>query len=305
MQPRRMSTPRHFACTSCGKCCDRGPEIELGEAAALSSSFITRALFRVHSLPLYAQSRRGKLWGDQQDSLLSPQSALEETREHLARFAVRSEVDKAQGRTLHLTISALTLDPATGSCPALVANRCGIYAHRPHTCRTVPLHYSRPVSSLVGYLDSFVATPGYRCQIGRAAPTVLNGLEITCSEIADARADALAQACADHAWKTEIARLMEQPDEAAKLGLPSSAEVRKNSEAGSASLVAMLGPWRVAQQIGTLTKSQFSAACRAQYDLIQSETMRCNDPTVFASLQQLLEEYRRQVAGPTLPALSR
>ena len=45
-----QSEARRFACTSCGRCCDRGPEMELGEATRLADTFITALLFRVHSL---------------------------------------------------------------------------------------------------------------------------------------------------------------------------------------------------------------------------------------------------------------
>ena len=42
---------RRFACTQCGKCCNRAPEVELGEAAALADVFVWQLLFRLYSLP--------------------------------------------------------------------------------------------------------------------------------------------------------------------------------------------------------------------------------------------------------------
>ena len=48
-----MTAPsRHFACTQCGKCCDRAPEVELGEAAALADVFVWQLLFRLYSLQI-------------------------------------------------------------------------------------------------------------------------------------------------------------------------------------------------------------------------------------------------------------
>ena len=46
---------RHFACTACGKCCTRGPEMELSEATRLADVFITRLMFKLHRLPLDAR----------------------------------------------------------------------------------------------------------------------------------------------------------------------------------------------------------------------------------------------------------
>ena len=42
---------RRFACTQCGQCCNRPPEVELGEAAALADVFVLRLLMRIYSLP--------------------------------------------------------------------------------------------------------------------------------------------------------------------------------------------------------------------------------------------------------------
>ena len=42
---------RRFACTQCGKCCNRSPEVELSEAAALADVFVFRLMFRLYFLP--------------------------------------------------------------------------------------------------------------------------------------------------------------------------------------------------------------------------------------------------------------
>jgi Fe-S-cluster containining protein len=275
--------------------------MEIGEAASLAGAFVTRALFRLHSLPLQDQGRRATQWYAGQTSTLPLRATLEETRNHLAHFAVRTEIDRASGRVLYLTISALTLDPAPGRCPALSGALCGIHPDRPLTCRTVPLHYSRPVSSLTGYLDGFVQTPTYICDPSSDAPRVLADGKIVDMQMLAARRAAFAQAEADRAWKAEIVRLIENPDDAAAASLPSYGEVRRHSEAGSVSLVPMLAAWRVARRMGLLSAPAFADLCRQQAKLIQSESSRCTDPAAFADLQAILPGYERE-ASPAAAA---
>ena len=44
-------TVSRFACTQCGKCCNRSPEVELSEATSLADTFVFRLMFRLHWLP--------------------------------------------------------------------------------------------------------------------------------------------------------------------------------------------------------------------------------------------------------------
>jgi hypothetical protein len=46
------SQPRRFDCKDCGKCCDKGPEIENVEAESLAGNFILFTLFKNHSRQL-------------------------------------------------------------------------------------------------------------------------------------------------------------------------------------------------------------------------------------------------------------
>ena len=68
---------RRFACTVCGSCCNRGPEMELGEAATLADRFILSLLFKVHSLPLDDRSERAAAWYRQHGSRIPLRPALE------------------------------------------------------------------------------------------------------------------------------------------------------------------------------------------------------------------------------------
>ena len=135
---------RRFACTACGNCCNRGPEMELSEATALAGTFVTSILFKAHSVPIDARSDAARTWWRTQASRIPIGPALEERRRHLSQFASRKRTDKAGGRHVFLTMSAIVEDDGSGRCPALAAdNLCSIYESRPLTCRTVPLHYSR------------------------------------------------------------------------------------------------------------------------------------------------------------------
>ena len=161
---------RRFACTSCGACCNRSPEVELSEAAALADVFVFRLMFRLYSLPRTFESGR------------SPSESAEifyQKKRLLAAHAARkyAVMIMRDGRRVehvqYLMISALALDTRSGACAALSGGRCGIYDRRPLGCRAVPFHYSRADALAESDLDAFVATPGYACETGESAPVVL------------------------------------------------------------------------------------------------------------------------------------
>ena len=164
-----------FACTGCGACCNRPPEVELSEAAALSDVFVFRLMFRLYELPRtfsgYLAARAG----------IGRPEVFYELKRLLAAFAARRSARKrrhgakAIEYTQYLVISALALDTRFGACPALSGGRCGIYDRRPLACRAVPFHYSRPETLAEVDLATFVETPGYRCDTSAEAPVVLAG----------------------------------------------------------------------------------------------------------------------------------
>jgi Fe-S-cluster containining protein len=285
---------RRFACTACGQCCNRGPEIELGEATSLAGVFITNLLLKVHSLPLATDPRGTVRWWKTQGSTLPARAALDETRRHIGYFSSQDRLDKGQRRTRHLELSALTLDTAIGRCPALVGKLCGIYDNRPLGCRTVPMHYSRPQSVLAHYLDRFVATPQFGCNTAPEAPIVFNR-QVVDPAIQRARDDAFAIAQTDRRWKDSLVALMRCPDAAAAHGLPSYEAVLRNADAGSATTVPMRVAWRVARGAGLLSDHDFRAVCLAQLRLIEAELAR-NPGAAFAEeLTEMLADYRDEL----------
>ncbi|MBX7200926.1 MAG: YkgJ family cysteine cluster protein [Rhodospirillaceae bacterium] len=259
---------RHFACTACGKCCTRGPEMELSEATRLADVFITRLMFKLHSLPLDARSARVTLWAKREGSILPARKALAEARAWITRFSLHDETDAINERSLHLTLSALPVHGGPG-CPALAGDRCGIYARRPACCGTVPFHYSRAPSTLGAYLDAFVRTPGHACDTSKAAPKVLRGGALAGPALVQLRGDGVALAAADRPWKAAIAALVRSAD-AGRAGLPSYAEILRNAATG-ATTVPMLAAWRVARREGFMTVPAFEDVCRKQTMLLRAQ----------------------------------
>ena len=138
-----MTTPiQRFACTQCGKCCNRSPEVELSEAAALADTFVFRLMFCLFSLP-------DRLNGCTADAKQANASEAFYERKRLLNAIAASKSSKKVTRrgktadyTQYLIISALTLDGGSGTCSALKGGRCSIYERRPFACRTAPFHYS-------------------------------------------------------------------------------------------------------------------------------------------------------------------
>jgi Fe-S-cluster containining protein len=281
---------RHFSCTSCGKCCDRGPEMELGEATALADKFITRATFKLHSLPLDARTPRAAVWWKTQGSSLPMRKALDEAHRHMAHFSVSDKIDRANQRSLHLTISALPFHLERGKCPALSGEQCAIYEIRPLTCRTVPFHYSRPQSTLTSYLDSLVGTPGYRCNTTRDAPQIFQSGSVVDSFLDTARKEAVILNRAERPWKEAIVAVLNSPD-ASKEGFPTYQDIVRNSDIG-ATTVSMRAAWIIARRMGILTQSRFDDVCEKQVRLLQAELgRRSTEPQQAGMFGDMLQDY--------------
>lgn len=259
---------QYFGCTACGKCCDRGPEVELSETLALSRHFIFRLLFKLHSVPKDHRSEAAMSWWKAQGSLLPVRKAIEEASSDLSSISVHESGGS------HLTISAIAMEGRDGSCPSLSDGACGIYEIRPMSCRTVPFHYSRSDSTLARYLGDFVRTPGYRCDSAAGAPVVVDAGRLVDQGFIEARRGAVALRESDRAWRAAIAEAMGR-DKA----LPSYDMVEKNQRAGATS-APILPAWRIAVERGLISPSQFRAACRNQRRLIGRRMLK----DLFATL---------------------
>lgn len=277
-----------FACTQCGACCNRSPEVELSEAAALADVFVFRLMFRLCQLP---RTLAGYLESGTA-SAGSPEGFYQSKR-LLAAFAARKtrakhrQNGKAIDSTNYLIISALTLDTGAGACAALAGGRCTIYARRPLACRTVPFHYARPEALAGRDLAVFVATPGYACDTSAAAPIVLEGGRIVDPETRQARSDALGLAEADRRWEEAILRRMRSGSS----DLPSLREIGADAQFG-ATTVSMRLAWQIAAEAGMISAEQCRALIAAQATVIDRElaSARCT-PAARETLGQMRAEY--------------
>ena len=280
---------RHFACTQCGKCCDRAPEVELGEAAALADVFFWQMLFRLYSLP---RSIADFPAGGAPRELAAAQ--FFESRKLLDAFAAhtfhaKAVVDgKPQQRTFYLTISALAFDPPGAGCPALDGPLCSIHPRRPLTCRSVPLHYSRTLSFAAEDLDRFTATPGYACATGIDAPLVLEGGKVVDHDIAAARENAAALAQRDAPWKAALVKAMKRGDPR----VPTLVQVEQNAARGALTAPMRAG-WEIAAEAGLLEPDQLEdlrQRQRAALDRLSAS------PAINLASAQAIAEQRRTLA---------
>lgn len=254
---------RHFACTQCGKCCNRPPEVEMGEAATLADVFVWQMLFRLYSLPR-------NLADYLQPGMQREQASAEffESKRLLGQFAAYSWNGKVrQGgrfeeRTFTLAISALALDPGGGACGALGPDgHCGIYERRPFSCRSVPLHYSRGGAFAVEHYDKFLTLPGHACDSSANAPVLVDAGKIADPAILAARAEALAQAEADRRWKAVLVKAMKT----GRHGLPTLRQVEENAARGALTTSMRFG-WQIAVEAGLLCASEYGALLAKQRD---------------------------------------
>lgn len=288
---------RRFACTQCGACCNRSPEVELSEAAPLADVFVFRLMFRLYELPRSYVAARGGTGSAEQ---------IYESKRLLDAFAARKsprkyvQGGKAVDYVQYLTMSALTLDAGTGACGALAAGRCTIYARRPLACRTLPFHYSRPEAAAQANLDAFVATPGYRCDTTPAAPVVMEAGRIVGPDWRGARADAVEQARQDRRWRELILRAMKA--NAFGPSLPGLGDIERNAAFG-ATTTSMRVAWQIAANAGLMTEEQCVALVAAQSAAIDRSLRSPCAPATRETLVEMRAEYRALLERAKGPAL--
>jgi Fe-S-cluster containining protein len=277
---------RRFACTQCGKCCDRSPEVELSEAAPLADVFVFRLMFRLNTLPKVPDRSRSE----------STHAFYERKRlfnAHAARaYPTRRVRDGKPAEYInYLMISALATDAGRGACAALSDNRCGIYDRRPLGCRTVPFHYSRSEASAERDLAQFVGTPGYACNVGATAPIVLDGAVIVDEQTKAARSKALALAEADRAWKEAIVRRMKNGS-AHAASLPALRHIEANAQFGALTS-SMRVAWEIAVEAGLMTNTACRALIGLQIETIDRELPRTSNAADYQTLREMSVEYRQ------------
>lgn len=294
---RVSSSERHFACTQCGKCCNRSPEVELSEAAGLSDIFVFRLMFRLYWLPSQVGDYRTGGERATNSSLV-----YFEKKRLLNAFAARKYSAKAmrEGRsvayTKYLVISALALDTIDIQCSALIEKRCGIYDRRPLGCRSVPLHYSRVEALAYSDLEAFVGTSGYQCDSSVSARLILKDGRIANPQIAAARSQAMEVARKDSPWNQAIVRRM-SGSVSSKNSLPTVREVEASAGLG-ATTVPMRAAWRIAADAGLIPARECDRLVELQLRTIRRELAsgRCSRAAA-ETLKEMEAEYARHSSG--------
>jgi len=280
--------PLRFACTRCGKCCNRSPEVELSEAAALADVFVFRLMFRLYRLPKALADHR-RLGPAGAESFFQRKRLLAAYAAHSRPVRLRHD-GRVIDATEYLVLSALTLDTGAGACGALEEGRCAIYERRPFACRTVPLHYTSVEADAPGELARFLATPGYACDIGEAAPVLVEAGGAVADEVRQVRAEALAAAERDRPWKEAILRGMKTgPSPAA--ALPSLQQIRDNAARGAIT-ASMRAAWQIATEAGLMEPEQCRALIEAQLAAIERElALGRASPDARQALAEMGAEY--------------
>lgn len=280
---------RRFACTRCGKCCDRTPEVELSEAAALSDVFVFRLMFRVYRFPREFDPERCETAQEfyARKRLLNAH-ATRVSRKKLMRGG------RAIDHLDYLMMSALSVDTTPGSCAALRSSNCGIYERRPLACRTVPFHYARSDASAEHDLDLFLATPGYHCNDGESAPVVIENGTIVDPSARAARTEAIAIVERDVPWKRAILRAMKISTDGS---LPRPEDVEANASFG-AMTTSMRVAWQIASEAGLMRPEECTALLQTQLATIEREI---NSDRAMGDERQTLgemkAEYRRALGA--------
>jgi hypothetical protein len=103
-----------------------------------------------------------------------------------------------------------------------------------------------------------------------------------------------------------ILSLMDDPKAALAAGLPTYEAVVRNANAGFASSVSMLVAWRVARNIGIISRPSFEEICEKQISLLKSEIALVANLEQAGRLAGMLSEYEAAwaQAKPRLPLLS-
>lgn len=285
------ATTRRFACTQCGACCNRSPEVELSEAGGLADLFVFRLMFRLYSLPaLPERSGGGGLELFYQKKRLLAAHAASKYSKKVMRDG------KLVERIHYLMISALALDTRRGACAALSEGRCGIYQRRPLACRAVPFHYARADALAVADLDAFVSTAGHRCDVSEAAPVVLEGGSIVDSASLTARAEANSVAKSDRPWKEAIVRRMKRPSPRAAQ-LPTVRDVEAQAAFGVLTISMRIG-WEIAADVGIISRDELQALAQKQFETIENELASNGRAGADAeTLAEMAREYRAVLDG--------
>ena len=288
---------QRFGCTQCGKCCNRSPEVQLSETAALADVFVFRLMFRIYWLPhqLNDYLAPGRPEANASAAFYEKKRLLNAFAARKSRVKVRRD-GKAVEYAKYLMVSALALDTSAGACSALNGMRCSVYDRRPLSCRSVPFHYARAEALAETGLRSFVETAGYRCDTSEAAEVALEDGRIVAREFNEARSAALDLAGRDRPWREAIVRrTIAAP--LTDLSLPNLHEIEAGAHLG-VTTTSMCVAWQIASDAGLIHAAECDRLTALQLHLINRElgSSRCSQDA-RETLAEMQTQYRRLLNG--------
>lgn len=262
---------RNFTCTSCGKCCNREPEVELSETLGLADNFVFHLMFRPYELDIsvseYAKNFEArKLTELERHEYFQRRKLLEESAQ-IKYMAISNTFLKPRKVKTYIYISAIALQIGKNSCSMHENGRCRIYAKRPYSCQTVPFHYSIVEAALQDSFDKFVKSEGYMCDTTCNANKVMERGFLTCDNYLLARNSARETMKRDSIWKVQIAKKMEEAH-IGKSNFPNRQQIEANAKFGASSIPMMHG-WEAALEIGIINKLEFKELIAKQLQLIK------------------------------------
>src|SRR5438128_2583810 len=151
---------RRFACTQCGKCCNRSPEVELSEAAPLSDVFVFRLMFRLYWLPRHLADYR-----ERGESTATAEAAFYQKKRLLAAFAAH----KASARSRRMKADR----SANASLPSFEE----IEANAPFGATTTSMRIAWQIAADAGMMR----VDEYRTLVAKQLATIERQLADGCS----------------------------------------------------------------------------------------------------------------------------
>jgi Fe-S-cluster containining protein len=239
----------------------------ISEAEFFSDVFVFQLMFRLYRIPRTigdlkksgAESMKSDVFGQQ--------------KKMLTHFSRRTTTFKFRGDgksidyVQFLLISALPLNVPDGKCAALKENKCSIYDRRPVSCRSVPIHYSRPSALAESDLANFVSRPGFQCNISIDADLLVQDGEILDPNIVKARGDAKEMAIAEQSWGEAIIRRMKHSG-AARSEIPTLQQIEENASIGAMTTSMRIG-WEIAAEAGLISQERLAELLTNQLDVIE------------------------------------
>lgn len=151
----------HFACTQCGKCCDKAPMANFYDLFNLADEFVFQTAH--HGLVSYNQKRQPE--------------ELTNFYRMIGHTIVLPELDAV----LFYYINFMAVEYPQKSCSKLKDNLCSIYSKRPSSCKLSPINDGFDDTQQWRTINIFkekVETEDWKCDFSEKSPVLYKNEEI-------------------------------------------------------------------------------------------------------------------------------